>query len=229
MVEVVGHRGAAASEPENTLRSFRRAIALGASSTECDVHLTKDRRLVVIHDDTVDRTTNGTGAVREMAFGDVRGLDAGQGERVPTLEEVLETVKGRIGLEIELKAPGTARAAFRAVRDAGMTAEVGFVSFSLARLREVRRMDASVQTGALFGRTTRRTCERALAVGASFVSIFYKNLSWGFIESAHAQGLQVGAWSPDEEAEWRAMIALGVDLLATNRPEELIAMLRGGR
>src|SRR6188508_2922898 len=97
----VGHRGAAALEPENTLRSFRCAIDLGCDMAECDVHLTRDNQLAVIHDETVDRTTNGTGPVSSFTMADLQQLDAGKGERIPTLDEVLETVKGHLKLLVE--------------------------------------------------------------------------------------------------------------------------------
>src|SRR5437660_7666970 len=103
----VGHRGAAALEPENTIRSFRRAIELGCDFAECDVHLTRDGQLAVMHDAAVDRTTNGSGPISDFTMAELKQLDAGQGERVPTLDEVLETVRGRIKLLIELKGPGT--------------------------------------------------------------------------------------------------------------------------
>jgi len=229
MVQVVGHRGAAALEPENTLRSFRRAIELGVDYVECDVRLTKDRRLVVMHDETVDRTTNGRGTVRELTFDEVRALDAGKGERVPTLEEVLETVRGKVLLQIELKGPRTAAPTIGTVRTMGMTREVMFVSFDLGRLRQVKRADPSLPTASLFGRPGSAACPRSIAVGADAISVFYKNLTWGLVEEAHRLGLKVAAWSPDEGAEWRAMIALGVDALATNRPDGLVAMLRRER
>lgn len=104
-----GHRGACGHEPENTLRSVRRALELGADGIEVDVHLA-DGRLVVIHDDTLNRTTNGTGPVAEKSFACLRSLNAGQGERIPTLEEVFDTVNRRAIVNIELKGLGTAGA-----------------------------------------------------------------------------------------------------------------------
>ncbi|MCK4374153.1 MAG: glycerophosphodiester phosphodiesterase, partial [Candidatus Brocadiae bacterium] len=110
MVEVVGHRGAAGVEPENTLRGFRLAVELGADWTECDVHLTKDGRPVVMHDETVDRTTDGEGPVDSFSWAELRKLDAGgwfageyAGERVPGLEEVLEFARGKARLCVEIK------------------------------------------------------------------------------------------------------------------------------
>ena len=115
MVKVIGHRGAAGLEPENTLRSIGKAIELGVDQVEIDVRLTKDRRLVVIHDPTVGRTTNGQGYVKDFTFEELRRLDAGKGERIPSLEEVLSLTKGKIVLQIELKEEGTARPVVRLI------------------------------------------------------------------------------------------------------------------
>ena len=120
MTEVVGHRGAKGLVPENTLPSFEAAIAFGCDATECDVHLSADGHLVVCHDHTVDRTTNGTGAIAAMTLTELRVLDAGNGAQIPLFEEVLALVKGRITLLCELKGDGTADAAVAAVRTAGM-------------------------------------------------------------------------------------------------------------
>src|SRR5436305_847299 len=136
---VTGHRGAAGLEPENTLRSFRRACELGVDRIETDVRLTRDGRLVCVHDATVDRTTNGTGAVADMSFNQIRCLDAGQGERVPSLEEALAAVRGQAVLQIELKGEGTAAPTLQ-VLEAEQVAppEVLISCFDSPRLEEAR-------------------------------------------------------------------------------------------
>ena len=106
----VAHRGASAYEPENTLRAFRRAYELGADLCEIDLHLSKDGELIVMHNADVDHTTDGHGLIAEMTLAEIKQLDAGEGESVPTLQEVVELVRGRGGLYIELKAAGTPRA-----------------------------------------------------------------------------------------------------------------------
>ena len=226
MVEVVAHRGAAALAPENTLAGFRLAVELGADCTECDVHLTRDGRPVVIHDPTVDRTTDGTGAVAEMSFEEVRALDAGQGERVPTLGEVLDVVRGHLRLEVELKGEGVVQAAVDAVVCAGMAADVVFTGFELDRLCAVKAMDPALHTAALFYAPPRDSARWGAAIGAEAVHVNYRHLTLGMVELAHERGLRVGAWNPDDESGWRAMLALGTDVLCTNRPDALIEALR---
>ena len=104
-MHIMGHRGAAAYEPENTLRSIRTALAMGVAAVEVDVQLTRDGELAVIHDDTVDRTTNGTGAVRDFTLAELKKLDVGRGEAIPSLAEVVEEVAGKAHLVIEVKHP----------------------------------------------------------------------------------------------------------------------------
>ncbi|MCK5698787.1 MAG: hypothetical protein KAH93_02995, partial [Candidatus Aenigmarchaeota archaeon] len=108
MVTVTGHRGCAGLEPENTLRSFRKAVSLGVDLIEFDIRRTKDNHLVVIHDDTVDRTTNSKGYVKDYTLKDIKKLDAGKGEKIMTLQEVIDFLKNESPLmTIEIKEPDT--------------------------------------------------------------------------------------------------------------------------
>lgn len=223
---VVGHRGAAGLEPENTLRSFRRALALGVDFVECDVHLTRDGRLVVIHDETVDRTTDGHGSVAQFTLDELRRLDAGQGERIPTLEEVLAEVKGRAGMLVELKGAGTEAAAIEAVRAAGMTGDVIFTSFHLDRIERIRALDPALNTGALFFQPPPDACARAAAAGARSLGIHHRSLRPILVQEARDRRLTLRAWNPDTESEIEAMVDLGVDGIGSNRPDLVLAVLR---
>jgi len=160
-----------------------------------------------------------------MTFAQVRALDAGLGERVPTLREVLETVGGRVPLHVELKAPGTERAAVKEVKEMGMEDAVIFTSFDLGRLGRVKRVDPSLRVGAIFGEASEGCCTKALRVGAKSMYVYYEELSRELVDQAHGLRLRIGGWNPDSEPEWRDVIALGVDLVSTNRPAGLIAML----
>jgi glycerophosphoryl diester phosphodiesterase len=224
-IYVVGHRGVAGLVAENTLPSFRHAIALGVDYVECDVHLSRDQRLVVMHDSTVDRTTNGHGAIRDLALTRLRALDAGQGEQVPTLDEVLETVHHEAHLLIELKGIGVERAAVEAVRAHGMVEEVTFSSFALERLALVRAMGSDYRLRAILPNPTDFDLARAAALQAVGVDIRYTNVCLRMVEAAHALGLEVLAWNPDTWREQQAMIALGVDGVSSNRPDILLEQL----
>src|SRR3989344_9380836 len=111
----IGHRGACGYAPENTLKSFQRAIDLGVDAIELDVQLCKSGELIVMHDNTVDRTTDGSGFIKKLKLKDLKKLDAGEGERIPTLEEVLNLVDRRVKVNIELKGPKTAKPALKLI------------------------------------------------------------------------------------------------------------------
>jgi glycerophosphoryl diester phosphodiesterase len=222
----VGHRGAAALEPENTLRGFRRALELGVDFVECDVHRTRDGRLAVIHDETVDRTTNGSGPVASFTLEELQRLDAGAGERIPSLAEVLATVRGRCRILIELKGPDTEALAIEAVQDARMSADVIFTSFHLDRIRRIREIDPSLTTGAIFSQPPPDACAQATAAGATTMGVHYRNLTPILVQEAHDRRLVIRAWNPDTEPEIEAMVDLGVDGIGSNRPDLLLAVLR---
>ncbi|HEY65771.1 MAG TPA: glycerophosphodiester phosphodiesterase [Caldilineae bacterium] len=226
MAYVVGHRGAAGVMPENTLKGFRYAIDLGVDYVECDVHLTRDGHLVVIHDETVDRTTNGTGRVRDLDLAAIRSLDAGEGERIPTLDEVLDTIRGRTKLLCELKGEGVEDAAVDAVLARDMAADVIFTSFHMDRIARVKRRDGRLRVGAIFWDPEEEDIRRAADLGACGVGIHYRNLCLRLVDVAHDLGLDVRAWNPDTLHEQQAMIALGADGVSTNRPDILLRYLR---
>ncbi|MFP3897652.1 MAG: glycerophosphodiester phosphodiesterase [Anaerolineales bacterium] len=226
MVYSVGHRGAAGIEPENTIRGFRRALEIGVDRAECDIHITKDSHLVVMHDETVDRTTDGTGAIRSLTLEEVRSLDAGEGERVPTLAEVLEVMRNRAILLIELKGEGVEEQAIRTVKDMGMEDQVVCTSFHLDRLRRVKRLAPSFEVGAIFSEPPDDVCQRALEAGAGGIGIYHGNLRQELVQEAHRCGLEVRAWNPDTVPEMWAMIDLGVDGVGSNRPDLLVPLLR---
>jgi glycerophosphoryl diester phosphodiesterase len=225
MVYVVGHRGAAGVMPENTIKGFRYAIELGVDYMECDVHLSRDQQLMVMHDATVDRTTNGRGAIRDLTAARIRSLDAGQGEQVPTLDEVLETVRGEVHLLIELKGIGVEHATVEAVKAQGMQEYVTFTSFALERLALVREMGKEYRIGAILPNPTDFDLARAVEMQAVGIGIRYTNLCFRHVEAAHALRLEVRVWNPDTWDEQQAMITLGVDGISTNRPDILLSHL----
>jgi glycerophosphoryl diester phosphodiesterase len=187
---VTGHRGAAGLEPENTVRSFRRACELGVDRVETDVQLTRDGRLVCIHDATVDRTTNGSGAVAALTFDEIRRLDAGHGEQIPTLEEAIAAVRGRSVLQIELKGEGTVSPTLAVLEALGMRPdELLLTCFDAARLDEARARRPDLPVSLLFGQPPADAIERARSVGASSLSIQHNHMTRAWVDAAHAAGL----------------------------------------
>lgn len=224
-VAVIGHRGAAGVKPENTLASFRYAIERGVDAVECDVHLTYDGQVVVMHDDTVDRTTDGTGLVAELGLATIRGLDAGDGQKVPTLDELLAEVQGRCRLLCELKADGVETPAVEAVAARGMESDVTFISFSLGRLAEVKRRGDRLRIGAILAVPRSGDIDKAAELGVELVGIQYRRISLAAVERVRRAGIRANVWTPNELPEMRAMIALGVDAITTDRPDILLDYL----
>lgn len=134
-VTIIAHRGASAYEPENTLKAIERAIELDADLVEIDARLDKDAHVVAIHDERVDRTTDGKGPVEGMTLDRLKALNAGSGEKIPTLKEVLDLVAGKIGLVIEIKVPRAVETIVREVREKEVVTPV-FTSFHLGRDRD---------------------------------------------------------------------------------------------
>ncbi len=225
MVYVVGHRGAAGVLPENTLAGFRYAIELGVDYVECDVHLSRDGQLVVMHDATVDRTTDATGAICDLDFDHIRSLDAGKGEQIPTLDEVLALVQGQVKLLCELKGEGVENATIDAVKARGMTSEVYFTCFNMDRLEAVRRLGDDLLIGAILPNPEEKDIARALELGAAGIGIQYRNLCLRQVERVLDAGLDLRAWNPDTLPEQLAMIALGVKGISSNRPDILLDYL----
>ncbi|MCD6529306.1 glycerophosphodiester phosphodiesterase [Candidatus Bathyarchaeota archaeon] len=226
MIKVTGHRGASGLEPENTLRSIRKAIELGVDQVEVDVHLTRDCEIVVIHDDKVDRTTDGHGYVREFTFEELRKLDAGKGERIPTLREVLNLTVGRVILQIELKGEGTADPVVRLIEEIGAENWVIITSFHPEMLKRVRELDPAISTGLLIFKPENDPCRKALEVGAKALHVNFRHVDRELIEAAHQRGLKVCVWNPDTEEDMVRMVELGVDAIGSNRPDILVNLLK---
>jgi len=223
MVQIIGHRGARGLEPENTMRSFRKALELGVDYIECDVHMTKDGHIVLMHDHTVDRTTNASGPVNSFTFDEIRKLDAGEGEIIPTLQQLLDLARGKAELHIELKDETATEPTVRLVEKNGMEAEVFLTSGNTGTLKRVRELNASIATEHIFGEPPDDAIDRALSVGAKRVSCHISHLTSQFVRKAHENGLQVIAWPPNTVEEARKAIECGVDLICTDRPDIVTA------
>jgi len=226
MIEVIGHRGAAGLEPENTLRSVRRAIELGVDRVEIDVRISRDGRLVIMHDETVDRTTNGHGYVSELTFDDLRSLDAGMGEKIPTLDEILKFTMGKAKLEIELKVPEATEPTIQLIEELNAEKDVIIISFIHELLERVHDLNPNIKTGALFFEVPKDILQRALKVHASSIHVYYRNVNSELVKEAHRSGLEVAVWNPNRIEEMREMIDLGVDAIGSDRPDRLIQLLR---
>jgi glycerophosphoryl diester phosphodiesterase len=219
MTANIGHRGAAGLEPENTLRSFRRAAAEGADAVELDLRLTRDGRLVVMHDATVDRTMGGTGEVARMALEELREADAGLGERIPTFEEVVEAV----GLPIyaEIKAVEVARPLAALVERLSLEGRIVPISFLPEALSEVRRALPGLPLGLILPGAPPDAAELARALDAQLVSAEAGSLRVETVEGYRRADLRITAWTVNEPEEMERLLKLGLDGIVTDRPDLL--------
>ncbi|MFD4934135.1 glycerophosphodiester phosphodiesterase [Streptomyces virginiae] len=216
----IGHRGVMGVEPENTLRSYLRAERCGMDVIALDLRLSKDGALVAVHDPDVDRTTDGSGAVADLTVAELRELDAGQGERVPVLEEVLDAVRVPIQALVGDVATTTALAALILRHD--LTSRIEVASAQDAVLAETARLVPGVRTvlyAASPGGEAGSVVERASAVGAAAVAVDVHRLSLETVDSAHAAGLRVTGLAVDTLDLLRLARALGLDGAVTDFPE----------
>jgi glycerophosphoryl diester phosphodiesterase len=227
----VGHRGAKGHAPENTLASFKKGVELGVDAVETDVHLSADGQLVVIHDHTVDRTTNGKGFVKDMTVEQLKQLDAGlwydprfAGERILTLPELLEWAKDRVPVAIEIKNgpiyyPGIGSKTVTLLREYGMLQQAMLVSFDHFVLRECKMMEPEVATGILYAARLVNPVGAAQAAGADALHPHWSYVTPDLIEMAHTAGLAVSPWCPNDLPTIKYLEAMGVDSIGTDYPD----------
>lgn len=239
---VVAHRGNSAVAPQNTLAAFEAAWRAGADSIEIDIQRTADGHVVVIHDDTVDATTDGQGSVAELPLDALRALDAGswfaaayRGQRVPTFDEVLELLVRRPGIELLLELKGAwtteqVRPVTAAIREAGLTGRVVGQSFWPESVAALAEADPALRRGLLVFEVPDGVDELVrVCTGLGVVTcnpygpllVQHPEL----VARLHAAGLQVMVWTLDEPEHWAAAAALGVDAVITDRPDRLAGWL----
>ncbi|MCX4510572.1 glycerophosphodiester phosphodiesterase family protein [Streptomyces sp. NBC_01619] len=213
----IGHRGVMGVEPENTLRSFVRAERAGMDAIELDLHLSKDGSLVVMHDADVGRTTDGTGPITEKTLAELRELDAGQGERIPVFEEVLEAVSAPLQAEIKDVAAARVLADVMIKRD--LVDRVEVTSFRDEAVAEIAALVPGVRTGLIASRWGSDIVERAQAVGAATLALNIRRLTLETVEHAHGEGLKVIGWVVNTQDHLRLVRALELDGATTDFPE----------
>ena len=226
MVKIMGHRGAKAYEPENTLRSIRRALDMGVQAVEIDVHVSRDGRLIVIHDATVDRTTNGRGRVSDLSWEELRRLDAGMAERLPSLEEVVAIVRGRVHLFVEMKDPKAVAPLAAFFRTQDLFAEAHVISFWHPALKELRRLEPEIRTGVLFVGCPVDAPSLAKAADADALVLNYQYVTPELVQAARQAGLTVAVWNIDAVAELLPFLPLDLDYIGSNAPDVLINYLQ---
>ena len=215
----IGHQGACGYRPENTLASIEHAINLHCHFTEVDVRRTADGALVLLHDEQVNRTTNGRGHIAELTVADAQKLDAGSGQMIPTLEEALALAGGRIGLILELKVPGLTYDACATVRGSGFNGSVIYASFLHEELQHVRRIDPKAQTLALFKRLPEDPGATAISLQATHVGVRIDTVTKPLVHRLHDARLLIFVYTIDKPAAIKRMKMLGVDGIISDFPD----------
>ncbi len=225
MARIYAHRGASAEIPENTLPAFSRAVELGAYGIELDVHLSRDGIPVVIHDETVERTTDGIGAVAKLDLVQLRQLDAGNGSTIPTLTEVLDLIGDRLHVDIEVKA---AAAADAVVREAGARPSLRFAisSFNHDVLHHVRDVSPSIELWPLTVGATEETLAAADKLNAPCIAIYDRFVNVEIIDFVRARGKECWVWTVNDSERAAELETLGVAGICTDDPATLMARLR---
>ena len=213
------------------MRSFRSAIAEGCDLIECDVHLSADGRLVVIHDHSLDRTTNGTGLVKDHTAAELRKLDAGDGEKIPLLQEVVELALGKVGLVIEIKQlphlyAGLEDKLLNMLRQLGAVEECAVISFNHLTIHELHKMEPGLQLGILEGSRPLHPGKMLRESGADVYSPHWGAADPQLVKEIHAAGGAVAVWPVDDEQAVAWCKYCKPDSIFTNRPKEIAAALR---
>jgi glycerophosphoryl diester phosphodiesterase len=216
----VGHRGARAYEPENTLSSFKRALELGVDAVELDVRKTLDNELVVIHNANVNKTTNGSGVVNELTLEEIEGLVIEKNEHVPTLEEVLDAVANRVKVLVELKETGTEEQVVNLIRRKGLVENVIIISFHEDILRKVRQLSDELATGLIYVRH-KNPIQAALDLNAEYLLPLYRFTNSANVKTAHEAGLKVIVWTINNKEDVEEYKKKGVDGIASDKPDIL--------
>lgn len=225
----IAHRGLSAGMPENTLRAFRKALRTGARVLETDIRFTSDGVAVLMHDPTVDRTTDGHGRVASLTYRQVSRLDAGDGARVPRLKGLVALAHRRgARLLAELKAPRAdrreVRTALHLIRSGGMGPRTTVQSFSRANVVRVHRMAPRMRTALIIGQHGRLQVPDHRGIDA--VVPQRSRVTRNRVRRWHRAGLDVYAWTANRRAAWRRLDRAGVDAVITNRPRAYLHWAR---
>ncbi|MDY6846608.1 MAG: glycerophosphodiester phosphodiesterase family protein [Chloroflexota bacterium] len=229
MPKIIAHRGASAHAPENTMAAFQLALDHGADGVELDVMLSKDHQPVVIHDDTVDRTTNGSGLVKEMTLAEIQSLDAGDGQSIPSLEEVFDQFGGRFIINVELKNYTSIFDSLpievaKRVKNYQIEESILISSFNPFNLPRFHSRLPEVELGLL---TQPNQAKKWVWRLFHFDALhpYFSDVDQVLVASLHDRNRKVNVWTVDEDEEIRRLAALNVDSIITNDPKHTRGIL----
>jgi len=236
---VYAHRGASGYAPENTMAAFKMAVELGSSGIECDVQMTKDGRLVVCHDETLDRTTKVKGYIKDLNYDEIRELDAGswfdskfRNERIPRLLELLELVKDTgLLLNIEVKSgivqyPGIEQKVLAEVAAFGLQTKVIISSFNHYSIKECKDINPSVKTGALYMEGLFEPWNYMKSLGCECAHPFYMALVPAIAKELKARGYIINVFTVNDPKIALELVKMGADGIITNYPDRMLKALK---
>ncbi len=229
MITKFGHRGAKGYEPENTLLSFKKALELNIDFIELDVFICKTGEIVIIHNDRIDRTTNGKGYISEKTFDELRKYDAGKGQKIPTLNEVLNLVDRKVKVNIELKGEGTAKPVASIIEE--YVSKKGWEfddflisSFNHYELKDFIKINPEVKIGALIAGIPLGYSKFAEKLNAYSVHLSKDFINKKFVGDAHKRGMKTFVYTVNDSTEINRMKALGVDGIFSDYPDRLLGI-----
>jgi len=222
---IIAHRGASSITPENTLKAFKKAIELGADGIEFDVHETKDREIVITHDDDIKRITGKSGSIKDLTLKELKSFNFGEGEKIPTLQELLELVKSKIWLNCEIKVEGVISKLIKIFKENNITDSVIVSSFIHSELLKIQKIDPQIRLASLeptfYARKVEWQVKREMiqyCIDNKLYAInpFYPLVNQQFVDFAHENNIKVFPWTVDSKPSIRRLIKLGVDGIITN-------------
>lgn len=237
-VLVIGHRGASGYAPENTMVSFKKALEMGADMIELDVHRTLDGELVIMHDDDTKRITGFEGSIALMTAARIAELDAGAwfgkefaGERVPTLEQVLEWANGKIKVNIEIKSAGCEEKTVELINKFGMKDSILVTSFNFDYIKKIKELDPGIRTGALVDDLSgpEEIDEIIKTCAPDALNPRYLFVDKSIVRAAHEKGLTVNPYTVNDPISMKRLIDAGVDGIITNYPDVLRKLVKKGK
>lgn len=233
--KIIGHRGAPVKAPENTMASFKTALEMGVDGIETDVQMTLDGHLVLCHDELLNRTTNGSGLIKDHTLAQLKELSAGvwfgesfKYEKIPTLDELLDLLADKnVFINIEIKSgvvlyPNIEKKVIDMIHDYRMEDRVILSSFNHYSLLECKKIDKSIKTGMLYMAGFVEPWEYAKKIGADALHPLFYNIRPELMEGIKKSGLSVNPFTVNGEREMRYMISMGVDGIITDYPDRLL-------
>ena len=227
----IAHRGASGIAPENTLAAFNKAIEIGVDAIELDLHGTADSEVVVIHDPTLDRTTNMCGTIKQTTLARIKQVDAGswfhpqfKGETIPTLEEALDCIAGKTIAVLEIKDSSITQVVVQKVIEMSLLESVVIISFNISDLHTVRVIEPRIPTGWLIGSNNGHTdpiqlCQKLCSIGCSLLNVNHLLITEEFAYEVRRRGVSLWTWTVDDVDRIRLMRDIGVQGITSNHPE----------